>query len=219
MNGASSGRHSARQLVRRLGPLGLFAVLASMGTLVLLCIGASRVARAAMVWPSEPGAREADEKERAERFAAAFDGRLAQFRGRSMFFLPPEPPPPPPPPSEPTEHGSGPQSKPTSYAGPAIIAMVNDTVWFDDGRRLDLGEDDAAGLVVMSINPPWSARLRWNGVEFEVPLFDRTTPRFLTPDAAPEPAPETTPATGPADAGIDIPPAQPLNEPDEKEPE
>ena len=43
----------------------------------------------------------------------------------------------------------------------------------------------------IDLDAPWSARVRWKGVEFSVPLFDRTTARFLLE----EPATETEPTS------------------------
>ena len=116
----------------------------------------------------------------------AFDERMgqdkAQFEGRSVFFRPPPPPPPPPPPVErPVEREPEPPRKPTSYGGPKIIGMMDDRIWFANGQTLAVGGDEERGIRVVAWNPPWSATIEWEEVEFEVGLFERTTEKFLDP--------------------------------------
>lgn len=105
----------------------------------------------------------------------AIDDALAQIRGRSMFFLPP----PPPRPAKRQERP--PQTAPRleRYAGPDIVAVINNTVWFNDGTRRALGEPSSEGIAVLAVDPPWTVRLQWRDAEWTITLFDRTTPRFL----------------------------------------
>lgn len=56
--------------------------------------------------------------------------------------------------------------------------MLGNGVWFESGEIAGVGEE-VDGVRVISLSPPWSARLEWKGVEFDVPLFDRTTGQFL----------------------------------------
>ncbi len=60
-----------------------------------------------------------------------------------------------------------------SYDGPAIIAMVMDTVWFTDGLKLSVGDDAKEDVEVVEVLAPWEAILKWKGKEFTVPLFAR----------------------------------------------
>lgn len=163
----------------------------------------------------------------ADRFAP--DLRLASDRvlGRSMFFIPSPPPPPPPPPAA----DRGPPPPPSRYAGPAIIAMVNGEVWFSDGRKLAVGDDDDSALAVLEIKAPWSARVRWQSAEFDVPLFDRSALTKPSDAKAPDPAtpPKSdAPATDPPPRETEgsplppqpsTPPAEPAPTPASPQPE
>jgi hypothetical protein len=57
--------------------------------------------------------------------------------------------------------------------------MMGDTVWFDGGDRASVGQE-AGDVEVVATSPPWSATLRWRGVEFEVDYWERTTGRLMT---------------------------------------
>ncbi len=152
------------------------ALLAQVSTLTIAVFSSS----ASVATTSSPDAA------RIESFRASFEDHLAQINGRSMFFIPPAPPPPAPV-AENKEPGEPPA--PSKYGGPAVIAMINGAVWFDNGTRLRADEAASAGLRVITVNSPWGARIEWSGGEWDVPLFDRTTDRFLeTPP--PDPAPE-----------------------------
>ncbi|MBL8745352.1 MAG: hypothetical protein JNK58_03240 [Phycisphaerae bacterium] len=183
---------------RSLGPWG-------WGSLAALLVAATTIISAlpevlgALVAPSSTAVSEASpDNSRVETFRASFSTHLAQFNGRSMFFVPPRPTPPPAEveSSEPEE-----PPPPARYGGPAIIAMINRTVWFEGGNRLREDEAASGGLRVVSVNAPWGARIEWRGQEWDVPLFDRTTSRFLEqPNAAKAESPErpTSDETGEA---------------------
>ena len=127
-------------------------------------------------------------------------------------FYPPKPKVAPPPPA------------PTRYNGPAIIAMVADTVFFADGKRLKAGGPAEDGITVISTDAPWSAKLKYNGGEFTVNLFERdpvklnaglggsTVPPGMAggaiqkPEPTP-PAPASPPAASPAPASPAAAPA------------
>lgn len=101
-----------------------------------------------------------------EEFQTALDANLRQVTGRSMFF-------PPLPMSPKEELVSTPKA--TRYAGPAIVAMVNGAVWFSDGQRLEVGQSSPSGkMKVISLKAPWSARILWDGGEFDVGFFERS---------------------------------------------
>jgi hypothetical protein len=128
---------------------------------------------------------------------------LSQFDGRSLFFIPS--PPPPPHVDVPRETGPTETPKPTRYGGPSLIALINDTAWFSDGRRLAAGADKDGSLRVIRVEAPWNAVVEWQEVEFTVSLFDRDQVVWKegrpalpeTPAAAPEP-PAATVAEQPA---------------------
>ena len=159
----------------------------------------------------------------------AFDGYLAQIQGRSLFHVPP--PPKAPEPDKPIEvDPDKPPPPPTSYGGPAIVAMLSDTVWFAGGKKMKLGdkEDD---LEIISLSPPWMGKLRWKGVDFDVNLFEKSnmlkenSPEESTPDEFPsqpqEEASEATkddtkptdPPSNPAPPPSTTPTPQPATEP------
>jgi len=125
------------------------------------------------------------DRERADRFSQAFDSYLAQTQGRSLFMVPPRPAAPivdrpSPPATEP--------AKPSRYGGPAILGTVNGVVWFADGRRLKIGDTSDAQLAVVRVDGPWIVVVRWEGVEFDVPLFPHGAVVVKEPaPAAPEP--------------------------------
>lgn len=125
----------------------------------------------------------AEQEQRLGQYEADTRSRVAQVQGRSLFFVPPspeqlaqvdEPEPEPEPDPDP-----GPPPAPTRYGGPAVIAVVNNSVWISSGTMIPVGEEAEGVRVVNVDNAPWSVRLEWRAVEFDVPLFERTTPRFL----------------------------------------
>lgn len=189
--------HPIVQSLKPLGPLG--------GSAVVLCA----VAGVAIVWNAallgqaiaQPGKiddrPEAAQKERISAYEASLDKRVAQYAGRSVFVAPRAPKAPDPAEAKKDEKPVA----PTVYAGPGIVAMVYDRVWFDDGRSLALGDPEDSGLAVVDVSPPWAARLRWRGVEFDVTLFSRTTTEFLEKPS--EDAKASPDATGAAAGGSD----------------
>ncbi|MEQ8843992.1 MAG: hypothetical protein RIB58_03980 [Phycisphaerales bacterium] len=104
-------------------------------------------------------------------------GYRAQLDGRSPFFVPGAPPPPPPPapppaPPAPPPPPPAPPPPPSSYGGPKVVAVVNDRVLFDNKDWLGIGEESGE-LEVLGASAPWSIRVRWKDVEFDVPLLER----------------------------------------------
>ncbi|HYE61202.1 MAG TPA: hypothetical protein VD997_04330 [Phycisphaerales bacterium] len=221
-----SGFQGIRAVYATLGPVGALATIAGCAAAVV--VGASLVTftRGALttapdVDPNAQVAAKGDDK--TEKY-------LAQINGRTLFYQPvrvvkEEPkvieedkgPPPPPPPT-------------TEYGGSRIIAMVLDTVWFEDGRKMKVGDEEKDDTVVVSVNSPWDAKLRWKKVEFTVPLFGRDTVVIKKergsetaaatpeppkpPEAAPaEKAPETKTAGTPGDKPAEPTPEKPADPP------
>lgn len=110
---------------------------------------------------------------------------------------------------------------PTKYAGPNIVGMVDQAVWFADGKRLKPGESAGESLSVVAIDAPWSAKLRWMGGEFTVPLFDRSPISLSQPMsvwlgppppptiAAPAPTKPAAPVLPPGTPAGGLPPGTP----------
>lgn len=193
-----------------LPPLAYAAIAAGAVGLVVIVTNAQVLLSSATLPSSAPALGE-DGKKALDEHRTNTTNRVAQIKGRSPFFTPsapprkvvsrpkdPEPPRPPPPPS-----------KPSSYGGPAIFAFVNDAVWFADGKKLRPGEGDEKSVKVVKLNPPWSARIAYQGVEFDVSLFDRDklvypAPGDTKPAETPPPeakAPESKPSESkPADS-------------------
>jgi len=111
-----------------------------------------------------------DPAKNAEQQKVTFDGYLAQVRGRSLFFVPPAPRAAD---ATPKVDENKPPPPPSSYGGPSIVAMLSDAVWFSSGKRLKVGEKDG-DVKVVALMPPWSSRLEWKGVEFDVNFFERS---------------------------------------------
>ncbi|MGE3107604.1 MAG: hypothetical protein AB7O77_04525 [Phycisphaerales bacterium] len=148
-----------------------------------------------------------------------------QVDGRSLFFIPPPPPPKPPPNPPPPPLGDPPKPPPTpppprTYGGPKIIGAAIDSVWFDNGKRLTAGGEADGDLRVIEIQQvPWSAKLEWKGIVFDVPFIARDSVVIkdpASPASSPEPEPQP-PASAPATqtpASTSPAPAAPSTEPD-----
>jgi hypothetical protein len=99
-------------------------------------------------------------------------GHVAQIDGRTMFFTPDAPPPPP---REIVDAGPAepePDPPPSRYGGPSIVGMMFDSVWFSNDTTLEIGES-GGGITLLGMDAPWSARVEWRGVEFDVPFMQR----------------------------------------------
>lgn len=155
--------------------LVLLAAIVSVRALVSAFVGSSSGGGGLLAEPDGESIRRA-----LERDAGA-------FAGRSLFLIPP-----PPAAEEPEVVESEPEAPvvlaPSRYAGPGIIAMVFDTVWFEDGTKLSLEEPEHTGedLELVSVDAPWSARVRWRGAEFDVTLFRRDSIVYPKTDAPDE---------------------------------
>ncbi len=155
--------------------------------------------------PARPAEASRTDEQRRTDFAAALKKHQERVDGRSLFFVPPRPRPPRPEFVEDTTPREPP--KPTRYGGPSITAMVNGQVWFNDGQRVKVGES-GRNLRVVSASAPWSARIEWEGVEFDVDFFQRDSSvirpvRQGASDVSPltpSPGPASTPGARPAAA-------------------
>jgi hypothetical protein len=193
--------------------LGVLAITAVLGVLIMWPVIAINLtpARQIAFTPIEPGEKAARES-RAETTLRSAGERLVN---RSPFYpLKPQAPEPP-------------RNLPRQYAGPRIVAIYGDTAWFDDKKRLRVGEPEQEGLQLIEVSPPWGAKVRWRGGEFTITLFERTAdvlssggfsrenivePRtFLSPPRrpAPQPAPAPTPPPAPVAAPAEVPGAAP----------
>jgi hypothetical protein len=113
------------------------------------------------------------DKTRIESHASAFDGFVAQLNGRSLFWTPSKPGTDATVVVEEDPAEGETSAPPARYDGPAIMAIVLDTVWFADGKKLTMTDDEKDGIKVISTNAPWEAVLRYRGKEFTVPFFER----------------------------------------------
>ena len=171
--GAGSGPREAWERLGTWGAMALGAIV--LATVAVVVSGWSLARDAVTLRPESVAPTEAEVQ---EGYASAMEARLAQIRGRAMFFVPPAP-------AEVAEQeeeapeDEGPAPKPTRYGGPDVVAVANGAVWFSNERRVAVG-DEGAGVRVVSIDgSPWSVRLEWRGEEFDVQVFERTTDRFL----------------------------------------
>lgn len=202
----------AKSAFTALSPLGKAgAVVASVGAATLLW--ALYTVTASVLGPS-PGVSTvmADATNAAKQHAEAFPAYVAQIDGRTLFVTPAPPQavaaePEPLPEEEPSE-----PPKPTRYGGPPVIAMINDTAWFKDGKRLVAGEKADGDLRVIRVVPPWEVVVEWRGVEFTVGLFERD--RLVLKQDGVQSTPTAEPSLPPA-APSDAEPAEP--EPDPKD--
>jgi hypothetical protein len=211
------------------GPLGISIAALALSAIVLLAQLPSLFGAALSSGPSEGKA-----DEMLEQFATAGHDEVAtkyvsRFEGRYLFYPPPPPPPPKPPPKKEAPPGPPPEPpkpiKPTTYGGPTPQWVLGDLVWFKDSDRgfgLRVGEKNAE-VMVISTDAPWSVKLLWKEVEFDVkpmPSLQRgmvsgspgpssDTSQFFLPLGAAQPA---RPGAAPA------PPVneQPAPEEDEK---
>lgn len=187
-----------REALARLSALGWAALSAVLlaGLLCLLSLGSVVLVLAGPA-PDAAGAP-ADAAE-TTKYASNVDNWSGVFNRRSVFFVPspPEREDPLPPPVTVDR-----PSAPTVYGGPSLIAMMNDTAFFQDGRRLRVGADADGDLRVVRIDPPWTATVEWKKVEFSIPLFGRDstvvrpagTPASVPLQELPPPPPQPKPA-------------------------
>ena len=105
-----------------------------------------------------------------------------RFEGRSLFFRPPAPLKPAPKPTIVEKEPDRPPPEPIVprlYAGPNVIAIIGDQVWFRDDLKLRVGEE-GNGVKVLASNPPWTVRLAHAGGEYDVPIFEDYQTKFTS---------------------------------------
>lgn len=194
-------------------PLALVAATVAILTAVFLIYRSMPLVRAATLTIARADTDDLT-KPRLDRFNADLEQHVARVDGRSLFFIPARPPPPRPPDPPPIVTGPpGPPPPPSTYAGPAVIASVYDTVWFENGERVQLGEE-AAGVKVLAIQAPWTVTLLWRGIEFSVPLFARDTLGVASSTTTDTPAadPNRPEANSPNSPNAAVDPAVAANE-------
>lgn len=192
------------------------ASLPGVGKAALACAALAVVLLLAPLWdlaeaiigprPSVPAIEEviADKEKR----ATAFQGYAAQAKGRSLFYNPKAVAAAPPPT---TDVATPTDTRPRSYGGPAIVAMIFDEVWFTDGKRLKVGGEEKDDLKVVAMQAPWSATLSWKGVEFPVNFFERNNVVFKdgVTTSVPKPEANTTETPAPEEPATGEKPAEP----------
>lgn len=222
----------------RIGPLAWAALALGALASIVIAYQGSMLVRAILRPSAGVGDVRKAVEEQAQRYAEAFDPHVAQINGRQLFLMPVAPiaevelPPDDTDDTEPTQ--------PTVYAGPSIVAMINDVVWFSNGARIAKGQKDG-DITVVEIDAPWSAQVQWRGSEFTVSLFDRDstvipaadrpgarrTPVVPAPELSPAPskpasttpgAAEPKPAVAPAASPSTPAPASPATPPPPEEP-
>ncbi len=175
------------------------------GTPLLVNLGAAAVAAisvAASVPPLvaaifAPGLDEDRTRERLTELLADHEQDRAmyedRFDGRSLFVKPS--PPPTTRIEAPRQQEPEPQMVeqsappvPSSYAGPSILFVLGDEVWFHNGMKLRVGQEDQ-GVKVIASSAPWSVRLGHGGGEYDVQLFQKTNPGMMDSPKAHRPTP------------------------------
>lgn len=171
-----------------LGVPGRVAAGLCVGSVVLLAPGVVGVARSALEPAPTAIVDAADLKQRREKYEATLAGWTKQIDGRTLFFRPAKPPPPPEPPApEPEKKDPPPPPPPATYGGPAVVGIVNGEVWFNDASKRKVGAPEEGGLEVLGVSEvPWSVKVKWNGVEFDVPVFSRDTTVIPPPETKKE---------------------------------
>jgi hypothetical protein len=202
--------HRLRPLVAPARRLGAATLLVIVLTAAFAVWSARPAIRALMTGRAVPVDAAAPADDLQDALAADMRLHASRIDGRSLFFIPPPPRRPEP---EIVRAPDGPPPPPSRYGGPPLIAMVNDSAWFSDGTRLRLGDQPPPGSQVrlIALSPPWSARIEWKGVEFDVSLFDRnpapssasvslSAPSRPDGGAPPRRSGRDTPASGPQPA-------------------
>ncbi|MCK6475512.1 MAG: hypothetical protein L6Q35_01630 [Phycisphaerales bacterium] len=165
------GSDPARAVYERLGVRGRVALVVGLLAAVALVWWLSTLIWAMLLPAASTASAQADEKRRLAELEEKFAQQIAQFNGRTVFYVP-APPQDEPKAEEGPADDDGPAPPPATYGGPSIIATVNDTLWFNDGTRVKVGEKSGE-VKVVSLRAPWEATLEWRGKEFVVPFFER----------------------------------------------
>lgn len=169
---------------RRLGRVSWLALALAVAAAAALAVTVGPLVRALLIpAPGDAGEEAQERRQRLESYRRSMEDRVAQAIGRSMFWVPPAPDAAEEAGEEPEAEPepAGPPPRPSRYGGPEVIAVINGAVWFENDDVVRVGES-AGGVGVVSVDgSPWTVRLTWRGVEFDVEIFERTTQRFLAP--------------------------------------
>lgn len=182
----------------RLGTPGKVATAALGVALVVLISVVPAFVRALWAPSAETQSSAEGDKELAAKTKEKFPGYLAQIEGRSLFLTPGPPKLESKKPEDEPIEDDKPQ-KPATYGGPAVIAMMGDSVWFDNGKRMQVGDERDGDIRVVAVNIPWEATIEWQEVEFKVGLFkkdDLVIKEQATQTPKAEPAGEHAPSDG-----------------------
>jgi hypothetical protein len=186
------------QIGRRLGLPGVAAVLCG-AVAIAVFLTASTTIFSALAVPSANLVEQAEKerKQNEDKYLASFNGYVAQVNGRSLFITPGRPPAKEAPRTAANDKPAT-LPPPAVYGGPSLIAMVNGVAWFNDGKKLAVGEGDSE-LKIVELQPPWAAVVKWKDVQFTISLFDRETEgNPLAPKTEkPKPAESTEALMGP----------------------
>ncbi|GEM_PF-884483 len=148
--------------------LGIAAVATILLTIALLAVICAPLLRLRTTTATTDEVKPEEVPVSSDKFEQSISTFIAQVEGRSLFYKPG-----PPRPKVETAKSNSPKA--TRYGGPSIVAMVNNAVWFSDGQHLEAGQSGKGGtLKVVSLNAPWTARIAWEGGEFDVGFFDRS---------------------------------------------
>ncbi len=114
-----------------------------------------------------------------------------RFDGRSLFSRPPAPPIDAPPVKRTKKEPEAPPPEPIVpllYAGPNVIGIIGDQVWFRGDLKLRVGEE-GSGVKVLASDPPWTVKLAHGGGEYDVPIFKDYQTEFSSDSLADRPTP------------------------------
>lgn len=191
----TNSKFDPREAWARLGTQGKVAA-GAIGVALVVMIAVVPAFVSALLAPSAESQSSAEgDKDLAAKAKEKFPGYLAQIEGRSLFLKPgPPEKATSAPQTEPLPEDDTPR-KPTTYGGPAIVAMMGDSVWFDNGKRMQVGDDREGDIRVVAVNIPWEATIEWQEVEFKVGLFKKDD--LVIKENAQE-SPKAEPAGGPA---------------------
>lgn len=205
---------SLRQRWSSLAPVGKLAAVASILAVLIFVFTLYPILLALFIPAAKSSVSKSENDDRAKQAYLAFADYEKQYNGRSIFFTPAPlvSKEPDLAPVATDEHKDPP--KPSSYGGPPIIAMINDAVWFDNGKHLKVGDPAKDDMRVVKINPPWEATIEWKGVEFSVNLFTRDSLVLKTAKSKDAPADSSS-----TDASSSAPPATDVAAKPESKPE
>ena len=168
-----TNQHPIMQAWRRTSLAGKVAAALAIGVVFVAAKPVYKTFEALFLPTPGEFVAESDNKKYTEQYAAGFDGYVKQLDGRSLWWTPSKPGTDATVVVEEEQPAEGEAAPPAKYDGPAIAAIVLDSVWFADGSKLSMADDEKGGIKVVSTNAPWDAVIRYRGKEFTVPFFER----------------------------------------------